>query len=83
MRMSSPDEMRQSVQRLKAYLEFTRPFAHLQLCTMEKHEQLACGVYRVTYSEGWQVLVNYTDCDYLQGNAAVGANSAVLLHEPV
>ena len=64
MRCGTPEELAESVDALRrSYAEYQTRRA-LQYCFMEKHEKLAEGVYRVTYSDGTVILVNRGDAPY-------------------
>jgi hypothetical protein len=56
---TTDEKMRQGVAWMKeGYDEFARR-SHLQLFFMDRHEKLADGVFRTTYSNGESVIVNY------------------------
>jgi len=40
------------------------PLKHLQYCFMDKHEKVSEGVYRITYSNGEVIVVDYNKGDY-------------------
>ena len=64
MRCGTPEEMAESVDALRrSYREYQTRKA-LQYCYMDKHEKLADGVYRVTYSDGTVILVNRGEQPY-------------------
>lgn len=70
MRCGTPEEMAESVDALRrSYREYQTRKA-LQYCYMDKHEKLADGVYRVTYSDGTVILVNRGDAPYEAENLA-------------
>lgn len=54
----------ESVQKLKQMLDEYHPYAARQLAYMDRHDKLADGVYQTTYSDGYRVIVNYTEQDY-------------------
>ena len=76
MLCSTPEEMTDSVRRLKAELDAYAPYAAHQYATIENHRKLASGVYETTYSDGWRVYVNYNETDY-HGEADVPAQQVV------
>ena len=58
MRCGTPEEMAESVDALgRSYKEYQARKA-LQYCFMDRHEKLADGVYKITYSDGTVILVN-------------------------
>lgn len=58
------EQLKRSVSQLKAGCELNEILAPLQNCFMEKHEKLSGGVYRVTYSDGTKITVDYNTGDY-------------------
>ena len=78
MRFATEAELKDSVMRLKAYLDANAPFADRQMHTMERHDKLANGVYSTTYSDGKRVLVNYNDMPYKEKGLHVPPQSVVL-----
>lgn len=54
----------ESVKKLKQMLEEYHPYAERQLACIDRHDKLADGVYQTTYSDGYRVIVNYTEADY-------------------
>ena len=55
----SPDEQERCAAAAKRAADLYEPLAYLQWEFMEKHEELRPGVYRVTYSDGSRILVDY------------------------
>lgn len=54
----------ESVRMLKQMLDEYQPFSARQLAFMDRHDKLADGIYQTTYSDGYRVIVNYTEQDY-------------------
>ena len=66
-------QQEESARQIKRELDDCAPLAGRQTAFMERHDKLAEGVYRTTYSDGWQVLVNLNDHDYRDGEITVPA----------
>ena len=66
-------QQEESARQIKRELDDCAPLAGRQTAFMERHDKLAEGVYRTTYSDGWQVLVNLNDHDYRDGAITVPA----------
>ncbi|MBQ8402182.1 MAG: hypothetical protein IJX14_09660, partial [Clostridia bacterium] len=64
MRCGTPEEMAESVDALRRAADEYRTRQDLQYRFMDRHEKLAEGVYRVTYSDGTVILVNRGDERY-------------------
>ena len=65
MRCGTPEETAESTAALaRSYAEY-KPRRDLQYCFMDRHEKLADGVYKVTYSDGTVILVNRSDIPYV------------------
>ena len=64
MRCSTPDELAESIAALAQSYEEYKTRRDLQYCFMDRHEKLADGVYKVTYSDGTVVLVNRGEATY-------------------
>jgi len=72
-------KMRQSVAWMKeGYAEFMQR-NDLQLAFMERHEKLAEGVFRTTYSNGASIIVNYRDIPFAYKGSTVGAMDWTIL----
>lgn len=56
---------------LKAAYEAYKPLRHLQKAFMQSHEFLAKNVARVTYSDGSEIVCNYTDKPFEYGGRNV------------
>lgn len=70
---ATPAQQEESARQIKRELDDCAPLAGRQTAFMERHDKLAEGVYRTTYSDGWQVLVNLNDHDYCEGAITVPA----------
>ena len=70
---ATPAQQEESARQIKRELDDCAPLAGRQTAFMERHDKLAEGVYRTTYSDGWQVLVNLNDHDYRDGAITVPA----------
>lgn len=66
-------QQEETARQIKRELDDCAPLAGRQTAFMERHDKLAEGVYRTTYSDGWQVLVNLNDHDYRDGAITVPA----------
>ena len=56
---ATDDELRGSVSKIKEGADIYAKLSHLQFEFMEEHEEPADGVWRMTYSNGARVYVNY------------------------
>lgn len=70
MRCGTEEELTQSVAALAQSYEEYKTRRDLQYCFMDRHEKLADGVYRVTYSDGTVILVNRGDTPWEPENLA-------------
>ena len=70
---ATPAQQEETARQIKRELDDCAPLAGRQTAFMERHDKLAEGVYRTTYSDGWQVLVNLNDHDYRDGEITVPA----------
>ena len=70
---ATPAQQEETARQIKRELDDCAPLAGRQTAFMERHDKLAEGVYRTTYSDGWQVLVNLNDHDYRDGAITVPA----------
>ena len=57
------------------YEELNDAMSHLQTVEMKNHERVQKDVYKVTYSDGTQVVVNYSDNAVTVDEINVEANS--------
>lgn len=57
----------------ESYMRINRALAQVQTATIEERSVLDWGVVRVSYSNGLQIYVNYTEKDYLADGQLVGA----------
>ena len=75
-------KMRQGVRWMKeGHDEYMRRNA-LQLTFMERHEMLADGVFRVTYSNGAKMYVNYNDAPTIVDGVSIpGMDYALILEQ--
>ena len=77
MRCGTPEELAESVAALaRSYAEY-KTRRDLQYCFMDRHEKLAEGVYRVTYSDGTVILVNRGETAY-EPEALAGKSYRIL-----
>ena len=56
---TTDEKMRQGVAWMKEGFDEFAGRSHLQLCFMDRHEKIADGVFRTTYSNGESIVVNY------------------------
>ena len=70
---ATPAQQEETARQIKRELDDCAPLAGRQTAFMERHDKLAEGVYRTTYSDGWQVLVNLNDHDYRDEEITVPA----------
>lgn len=70
---TTPEQQEEAARQIKKQLDDCAPLAQRQLAFMDRHEIIAPGISRVTYSDGWQVYVNRTDTDYVCDNLTVPA----------
>jgi hypothetical protein len=70
---TTPEQQEEAARQIKKQLDDCAPLAQRQLAFMDRHEIIAPGVSRVTYSDGWQVYVNRTDTDYVCDNLTIPA----------
>ena len=62
MRAGTDAELRESVAWMKRGCDEYARRSRLQFAFMDRHERIAAGVVRTTYSDGTRVCVNYNDC---------------------
>ena len=72
---TTDDKMRQGVRWMKEGHDEFAGRSHLQFCFMDRHEKIADGVFRTTYSNGESVVVNYTDNAFEYRGETVSAGS--------
>ncbi|MDF2674741.1 MAG: hypothetical protein K0R09_3009 [Clostridiales bacterium] len=58
---------------------FKNLYVMIQDSTIDKHEKLTEGVFRVTYSNGTGVVVNYSENEYWIGNTIIPPTQYVIL----
>ena len=63
-RMSTSEERAESVEAAKRTYDIYNELSYLQYEFMEKHEKLEDNVYRVTYSDGSEITVDYNKNTY-------------------
>ena len=73
------EELRNSVARVKAGWDIYRQLNHLQFVYMDDHAEVAPGVWRTTYANGEQVIVNYNKTAVSVGKAEIPAEGWKLL----
>jgi len=56
--------MTESVKRMKELHDDYEELSFLQYEFMEKHEEIDENVFRVTYSDGTEIIADYNDCSY-------------------
>ena len=59
------EERENSADVVKKTLDIWNEMSYLQFEFMEKHEEISDGVFKVTYSDGSRVTVNYNDKTYI------------------
>ena len=57
-------ELHQAVQAIKAGYDEYQKYAYLQYETMDHHEEVAPGITVTSFSNGHQIVVNYTSLPY-------------------
>jgi hypothetical protein len=57
---------------------FKNVYAKIQNSTIDKHEKLANGVFRTTYSNGVSIVVNYSNDEYWLGNTIVAPKKYII-----
>ncbi len=62
--MDTPEQLHSSVALIKEMEDEYRALAHLQYEFMERHEQVAPGVFEVEYSDGTVITVDYNQATY-------------------
>ena len=62
---ATPEQQQDAARQIRKQLDDCAPLASRQLAFMDRHEAVAPGVYRVTYSDGYQVYVNLTETDFV------------------
>jgi|GEM_PF-6267597 len=72
-----------TVAELAAMYRFYEGYKRLQLEFMESHEEISKGVFLVKYSDGTDVVVNYTNSPFAYKGAAVAAESYKLFNPAV
>ncbi len=77
MYCATQEQREESVKQMKRMLEDYKPFADRCLAHMDDHRKLTDGVYETTYSDGYHVIVNYTDKPYVFGKVTVPAKDLV------
>ena len=76
---TTDDKMRQGVRWMKeGYDEYVRRNA-LQFAFMESHEKIAGNVFRVTYSNGAKMYVNYNDAPAVSEDVSIPGMDYVLI----
>lgn len=78
---ATPAQQEESARLIKKGLDDCAMLAGRQTAFMDRHEKLAEGVYRTTYSDGWQVVVNLNDKDYCDGDLRVPAQDMIQVKE--
>lgn len=58
------EEITQCVASLKKAEDEYKPLMHLQYEFMEEHKKIGDGVYRITYSDGTEITVDYNNLSY-------------------
>ena len=57
--INDPVKLENGVSKIKSYADCYSEFSHLQTEFMEKHERIGCDKYKITYSNGEEVVVDY------------------------
>ena len=77
--MDTPEQLTDTVGRIRKMMEDYRAVEDLQYVYMENHERIADGVYRVTYANGARMIVNYTDAPVtVEGTTVPAVDFAVI-----
>ncbi len=76
---ATDEQLKASVAKIKEGYDVYQKLKHLQLETIESHDELAPGVFRTGYSNGESVVVNYTDKPFAFGEAEIPAGGWDLL----
>lgn len=78
-RMDTEDELRDTVARIRSMTDEYRAVSALQYAFMEEHEAAAPGVYRVRYSNGTRLIVNYSGEEFSEEGVRVPAGELSFL----
>ncbi len=77
MYCATPEQRRESVKQMKLMLDDYKPYADRRLAHMDDHKKLEEGVYETTYSDGYHIVVNYSDKPYVSETVTVPAKDLV------
>ena len=73
------EQLEKGARQVKSAYDDYQPLKYLQTQFMDKHEQLAPDVYRVTYSGGDSMIFNYAETDYDYDGHVVPAHDYILV----
>ena len=73
------EQLERGAQQVRRAYDDYQPLKYLQTQFMDKHEQLAPDVYRVTYSGGDSMIFNYAETDYDYDGHIVPAHDYILI----
>ena len=71
---ATDEELKQAAGVVKKGCDAFDELADLQFEFMEQHEQLAPGVFRTAFSNGAEIICNYTESDYVHNGHAIAPN---------
>ena len=75
---ATAEELESSVAKIKEGYDVYRRLRHLQLEFMESHDELADGLFRVTYSNGAKIYVNYNGASAIAEGVTIPAMDYVV-----
>ena len=73
------EQLEKGARQVKRAYDDYQPLKYLQTQFMDRHEQLAPDVYRVTYSGGDSMVFNYAEADYDYDGHVVPAHDYILV----
>lgn len=76
---ATPEQQEETARQIKRQLDDCAPMAPRQLAFLDRHDFLANGVFQTTYSDGFRIVVNLTDTDYVCDTIRVPAHNLVQL----
>ena len=79
IRADTDEQLERGAQLVRRAYDDYQPLKYLQTQFMDKHEELAPGLFRVTYSGGDSMIFNYTETDYDAGGHTVPAHDYILI----
>ncbi len=74
LRCATDEELKQTAAFVKKGYDEFEALSDLQFEFMEQHEQLAPNVFRTAFSNGAEIICNYTDSDYVHKGQTIAPN---------